>query len=59
MAAAPQTDREPDNKPQGKRSRDVEKFLKDCVKKFARAETAENKNRQEAARKAVDRKLFI
>ena len=46
MAAPAQTDREPDNKPQGRRRRDVEKFLKDCVKKFGRAETAEAKNRQ-------------
>jgi hypothetical protein len=49
MAASAQTDREGDDrKGEGKPSRDVTKFLKDCVKKFNRAEAAEQKNRQAA-----------
>jgi hypothetical protein len=48
MAAPAQTDRGPDAKPEGKRPRDIEAFLRDCVKKFNRAEAAEQKNRQAA-----------
>jgi hypothetical protein len=49
VAASAQTDREGDERKDKRRSnKDTDKFLKDCVKKFNRAEAAEQKNRQAA-----------